>query len=140
MIGKARPRSGFLHLSGYKYTMPQSLPVSASLNSNTLLVVVTTLPNAGAAKEMAYSLVEKKLAACVQLMGDIQSIYPWEGKICEEQEVLLSAKTTDSKWLEILSFIQSTHPYDLPEIMAFSPEQFESQYSKWVESEVNSKA
>ena len=120
--------------------MPQSLPVSASLNSNTLLVVVTTLPNAGAAKEMAYSLVEKKLAACVQLMGVIQSIYTWEGKICEEQEVLLSAKTTDSKWSEILLFIQSTHPYDLPEIMAFSPEQFESQYGKWVESEVNSKA
>ena len=88
---------------------------------------------------MARALVEQNLAACVQLTEDIQSIYRWEGKICEEQEILLSAKTIDSKWLEICAFIQSTHPYDLPEIMAFSPEQYEKQYGKWIESEVHSK-
>jgi periplasmic divalent cation tolerance protein len=53
--------------------------------------------------------------------------------------VLLSAKTTESKWLEISAFIQSTHSYDLPEILALSPWQYEKQYGKWVESEVNSK-
>ena len=46
----------------------------------------------------------------------------------------------ESKWLEILTFIKSAHPYDLPEILAFAPEQYESQYGKWVESEVNSKS
>ncbi len=94
----------------------------------------------GAAKVLARSLVEKNLAACVQLMDGIQSIYRWEDKVCEEQEVLLSAKTTASKWLEISSFIQEQHPYDLPEILAFSPEQYEQQYGKWVKSEVNSKS
>ena len=110
-----------------------------SLNLNKLLVVVTSLPNTETAKNLARALVDARMAACVQLMGGIQSIYRWEGKICEEQEVLLSAKTTDSKWSEISAFIQSTHPYDLSEILAFSPEQYEKQYGKWVESEVNSK-
>ena len=109
-------------------------------NSSKLLVVLTSLPNLEAAKGLAHGLVEKNLAACVQLTDGIQSIYRWEGKICEEHEVLLSAKTTESMWIEISTFIQKAHPYDLPEILAFSPEQYEKQYGKWVESEVNSKS
>jgi periplasmic divalent cation tolerance protein len=112
---------------------------NAPLHPSKLLVVVTSLPSAESAKVMARALVEQNLAACVQLTKDIQSIYRWEGKICEEQEILLSAKTIDSKWSEICAFLQSTHPYDLPEILAFSPEQYERQYGRWVESEVNSK-
>ncbi|QWE02603.1 divalent-cation tolerance protein CutA [Polynucleobacter sp. JS-JIR-II-b4] len=109
-------------------------------NSSKLLVVLTSLPNLEAATGLARSLVDKHLAACVQLTDGIQSIYRWEDKVCEEHEVLLSAKTTESKWLEISAFIQSAHPYDLPEILAFSPEHYERQYGKWVESEVNSKS
>ena len=116
--------------------MSQNLPV----NSSKLLVVLTSLPNVEAAKGLARSLVEKNLAACIQLTDGIQSIYRWEGKLCEESEVLLSAKTTKAKWLEISAFIQQAHPYDLPEILAFSPKQYEEQYGKWVESEVNSKS
>lgn len=109
------------------------------VNPSKLLVVVTSLPSADSAKVMARALVEQNLAACVQLTKDVHSIYRWEGKICEEQEILLSAKTIYSKWTEICAFIQSAHPYDLPEIVAFSPEQYEKQYGKWVESEVHSK-
>jgi periplasmic divalent cation tolerance protein len=104
-----------------------------------LLVVVTSLPSLDAAKSLARSLVEQNLAACVQLTDGMQSIYRWEGKVCEEQEVLLSAKTAGSKWPEICAFIQGAHPYDLPEILAFTPAQYEEQYSKWVRSGVNSK-
>jgi len=112
---------------------------NSPVNSSKLLVVLTSLPDLEAATGLARSLVEKHLAACVQLTEGIQSIYRWEGKVCEEHEVLLSAKTTKSKWLEISAFIQSAHPYDLPEILAFSPEQYEKQYGKWVQSEVHSK-
>ncbi len=108
-----------------------------SVNLGKLLVVVTSLPSIEAAKVLARALVQKNLAACVQLTEGVHSIYRWEGKICEEQEVLLSAKTTQSQWLNILAFIQKEHPYELPEILAFSPEQYEIQYGKWVESEVN---
>ena len=109
-------------------------------NPSKLLVVITSLPSMEAAKSLARALVEQSLAACVQLTCSVEAIYRWEGKVCEEQEVLLSAKTTPVKWPEISAFIQNAHPYDLPEILAFSPEQFEEQYGKWVESEVNSKS
>ena len=115
--------------------MPENLPA----NPSKLLVVLTSLPNVEAAKALSRSLVEQNLAACVQITEGVHSIYRWEGKVCEEREVLLSAKTTESKWLEISAFIQKLHPYDLPEILAFSPDQYEEQYGKWVESEVNSK-
>ena len=111
-----------------------------STNPHKILVIVTSLPNLEAAKGLARALVEMNLAACVQLAEGIQSIYRWEGKICEEHEVLLSAKTTESMWLEISAFIQNAHPYELPEILAFSPEQYDEQYGKWVESEVNSQS
>jgi periplasmic divalent cation tolerance protein len=114
--------------------MSQNLPV----NSNKLLVVVTSLPNMGAAKDLARALVEARVAACVQLVDGIESVYRWEGKVCEEHEVLLSAKTSESKWTEISRYIQDHHPYDLPEILAFSPEQFTQQYGEWVQAEVNS--
>jgi periplasmic divalent cation tolerance protein len=113
---------------------------NSPVNSSKLLLVITSLPNMEAAKGLARSLVEENLAACVQLTDGIQSIYRWEDKLCEELEVLLSAKTIEAKWLEISAFIQKSHPYDLPEILAFSPEQYEKQYGKWVESEVNSKS
>ena len=111
---------------------------NAPINPSKLLVVLTSLPSSEAAKAMARALVEQNLAPCVQLTEGIHSIYRWEGKICEEQEVLLSAKTTQSKWLDIVALIQEEHPYDLPEVLAFSPEVYEKQYGKWVESEVNS--
>jgi len=96
--------------------MSETFPV----NSSKLLVVMTSLPNSELAKELARVLVEQNLAACVQIMGNVQSIYRWEDKICEEQEILLSAKTTESKWFEISTFIKNLHPYDVPEILAES--------------------
>ena len=110
------------------------------VNPSKLLVVVMSLPSLESAKGLARALIKQNLAACVQLTDSIQSIYRWADKICEEREVLLAAKTTEPKWLEILTFIKSTHPYELPEILAFSPKQYEEQYGKWVESEVNSKS
>ena len=115
--------------------MPQNSPTK----TDGLLVVITSLPNVEAATALAKSLVEAHLAACVQISEGLYSIYRWEGKICEEQEVLLSAKTVPHQWEKICSFIKASHPYDLPEILAFSPEQYEQQYGQWVGSEVNSK-
>ncbi len=114
------------------------MPQNSSTKTDSLLLVVTSLPNLEAATALAKSLVEAHLAACVQISEGLYSIYRWEGKICEEQEVLLSAKTVSHQWEEICSFIKESHPYELPEILAFSPEQYEKQYGKWIQSEVNS--
>jgi periplasmic divalent cation tolerance protein len=118
--------------------MPQNLPEMAQAKPSQLLVVATSLPSVEAAQSLARSLIEQKLAACIQLSNGIQSIYRWEGKICEESEVLLFAKTTVNQWTAISSFIQKNHPYDLPEILAFTPERYSVQYGEWVNSEVNS--
>ena len=115
--------------------MPQNL----SVNPNRLLVVVTSLPSMEAATALAKALVESHLAACVQMNEGIYSVYRWEGVVCEEQEILLSAKTMSDQWEEICAFIKESHPYDLPEILAFSPEQYDQQYGEWVQAEVNSK-
>jgi len=115
------------------------MPQNPSVNPNKLLVVVTTLPTIEAATALAKALVELHLAACVQMNEGIYSVYRWEGRICEEQEILLSAKTMFHQWEEICAFIKESHPYDLPEIMAFSPEQYDQQYGQWVRSEVNSR-
>ena len=113
---------------------------SSQDNLDAMLVVVTSLPNVETAKTLANSLLGSHLAACVQIQEGITSLYRWEGKVCEEQEVLLSVKTINSKWHEISAFIQSAHPYDLPEILAFTPTQYDVHYGKWVQSEVNSKS
>ena len=110
-----------------------------SLNPDELLVVVTSLPNMEAATALAKALIEAHLVACVQMTEGIYSVYRWEGELCEEQEILLSAKTMAHQWEEICTFIKESHPYDLPEILAFSPEQYDQKYGQWVKSEVNSK-
>jgi len=115
------------------------MPQNPSVTPNKLLVVITTLPTLEAATALAKALVESHLAACVQMNEGVYSVYRWEGKICEEQEILLSVKTMSHQWEEICAFIKESHPYDLPEIMAFSPEQYDQQYGQWVRSEVNSR-
>jgi periplasmic divalent cation tolerance protein len=115
------------------------MPKNSLTQENHLLVIVTSRPNMEAAKAMAKALVEGRLAACAQIQQELYSVYRWEGKLCEEQEVLLSAKTVSHQWEAICRFIKATHPYDLPEILAYSPEQYEQQYGHWISSEVNSK-
>ena len=104
--------------------------------STELLIVVTAFASLEDAKKMAHQLIEGQLAACVQIQEGVHSIYRWDGKICEEKEVLLSAKTIADKWIDISSFIKIHHPYDLPELIAHAPEKYEAHYGKWVESEV----
>jgi periplasmic divalent cation tolerance protein len=108
----------------------------AQENSIELLIVVTTFASLGDAKKIAHQLIHSRLAACVQIQEGIHSVYRWEGKISEGNEVLLSAKTLADKWMDISNFIKSHHPYDLPELVAYSPEKYEAHYGKWVESEV----
>jgi periplasmic divalent cation tolerance protein len=104
-----------------------------------LLVVTTSFQTLEQAQTIARQLVENRLAACVQIQQGVKSIYRWDGKIFEENEVLLSAKTSRVLWEEIRVFIQNNHPYDLPEIMAFTPVEYEHQYGRWVEAELKSK-
>ncbi len=100
-----------------------------------LLLVMTNLPDKEAAKALAKRLIDVHLAACVQIQSGMQSIYRWEGRICEEQEVVLAAKTTAAQWPAISAFIKQNHPYDVPEIIAQPIIHSDPDYARWVVAE-----
>jgi periplasmic divalent cation tolerance protein len=100
-----------------------------------LLLVLTSLPDEEAAKALARRLIGVHLAACVQIQTGVQSIYRWEGRVCEEQEVVLVAKTTAEQWPAISAFIKQNHPYDVPEIIAHPITHNHADYARWVIAE-----
>ena len=97
-----------------------------------LLLVMTSLPDEDAAKALAKRLLDTHLAACVQIQSGVHSIYHWEGRLCEEQEAVLVAKTTAAQWSAISAFIKQNHPYDVPEIIAQPITHSDTNYAQWV--------
>ena len=105
---------------------------------DSILIVTTTLPTMEAAKLLANQLIDKHLAACVQIQEGVKSIYRWDGKVCNDTEVLLSAKTAINQWSSIEAFIKTHHPYQLPEIIALKPAEYSQAYGRWVNEETKS--
>ena len=105
---------------------------------DSILIVTTTLPTIDAARLLGQQLIDERLAACVQIQEGVQSIYRWDGKVCNDTEVLLTAKTTITRWDDIEAFIKTHHPYQLPEIIAFKPAEYSQAYGCWVSEETKS--
>jgi periplasmic divalent cation tolerance protein len=102
-----------------------------------MLVVLTTTPGFSEGSELAEKLVESKLAACVQIVPQITSVYFWEGEINKENEQLLLIKTTEEKYPEVEKFISENHSYDVPEIVAVRSECVSEPYRAWLDEVVN---
>jgi len=83
------------------------------------------------AVDFARDLVEKRLAACVNIV-DIHSVYRWEGKIYSEGEALLIIKVSEDILSKTYEYILENHPYELPEIVIISPEDVFDKYADWV--------
>jgi periplasmic divalent cation tolerance protein len=105
---------------------------------DSILIVTTTLPTIDAARLLGQQLIDERFAACVQIQEGVQSIYRWDGKVCNDTEVLLSAKTITTRWDDIEAFIKTHHPYQLPEIIAFKPAEYSQAYGCWVSEETKS--
>jgi len=99
------------------------------------LLVFTTLPNADAALELARNLVQERLAACANIMPAIRSIYKWQGKIQDENEVLVLLKTKHDQFERLKSRILELHPYEVPEVLAIPVEQGYGAYLEWLTRE-----
>jgi periplasmic divalent cation tolerance protein len=99
--------------------------------SNELIVLVTT-PNKDEAASIADALVSQRLAACVNIIPAIESIYRWEGKVTHDSEALMIIKTTDERYLELERRVKELHSYSIPEVVAVKIERVSSDYLKWL--------
>jgi periplasmic divalent cation tolerance protein len=97
-------------------------------------VVLSTAP-AEAAEKLASTLVEERLAACVNVLAGVVSVYRWEGRIERSGESLLVAKTSDAALAALMSRLAEIHPYDVPEIVAIDAADVSETYRRWVETE-----
>ncbi len=96
-------------------------------------IVLTTVSSREEGQEIAHALVERRLAACVNISGPIESIYRWKGAVESAAEWLLLIKTTAEKFPAVRDAIRELHSYDLPECIMLSIEDGSPEYLKWIE-------
>jgi periplasmic divalent cation tolerance protein len=94
--------------------------------------VVTTLPARAKAEKLARGLVKLRLAACCQVIGPINSVYWWHGKVEAGREWVCLAKTERSRLKQLIRSIERTHPYDTPEVIAVSVAAGSRRYLRWL--------
>ncbi len=98
------------------------------------MVVLISAPSKEVGKQIAASLVEKKLAACVNILPSVNSIYTWEGQIHDEEEVLLLVKTRADLFEDrLIPAVKAIHPYEVPEIIALPVAAGLKKYLDWME-------
>lgn len=102
------------------------------VSSTDVLLVLCTCPDNTVAQTLAQTLVEKRLAACVNISGAVQSIYYWQGKVCQDSEVLMMIKSTIPAWKKLEQTLLELHPYDVPEIIALPVMAGSIDYLNWV--------
>ena len=99
------------------------------------LLVLTNVPDLECAQLVARTLIESRLAACVNLLPAVQSIYRWQGKIEEATEITLLIKTTSQQVDSLQKAIVKLHPYDVPEIIATPIVAGYAPYLQWIATE-----
>ncbi|WP_457641745.1 divalent-cation tolerance protein CutA [Persephonella sp.] len=100
------------------------------------VVVYITTPDENTARTIAKELVEKKLAACVNIVKGINSIYFWQGNIEDDDECLLIIKTRINLFESLENFVKSLHPYTVPEIIAIPIVAGSKDYLNWIDETV----
>jgi len=101
-------------------------------------IVLTTIGAKEAAEKVAQQLVDRRLAACVNIVGPIRSIYRWKHKVHNEPEYLLLIKTTAEQAAQLQSSFKGLHPYELPEVVELSVHGGSEDYLAWLAAEVSS--
>lgn len=98
-------------------------------------VVLMTAPDAETGEKLARALVEARLAACVNLLPGVRSIYRWQGAVQSESEVLLVAKTRADRTAALTARVRDLHPYDVPEVLELAAGGGHLAYLDWVRQE-----
>ena len=100
-----------------------------------VLLVLTNLPDRASAEALARTLVEKRVAACVNLLAPCRSVYRWKGELQRDEEHPVLIKTTQEAYADLEAAIRQAHPYELPEIVAVPVERGLAAYLDWVAEE-----
>ena len=99
------------------------------------LLVLTNLPDRAAAERLADALIEKRVAACVNILAPCRSVYRWKEAVQHDEEHPVLIKTTAERYPALESAIRAAHPYELPEIIAVPVERGLAAYLDWVAAE-----
>ena len=102
------------------------------MNQNLFQIVLTACPDAACAERIARALVEEGLAACVNILPPMRSIYTWKGKIEDATEQLLVIKSATARFPALRERLRSLHPYELPEIIAVPITDGLPEYLAWL--------
>jgi periplasmic divalent cation tolerance protein len=104
--------------------------------TSTPIVALITAPSEEVGREIAGALLEKKLAACVNILPGLRSLYKWKGETCDDAEVLLIAKTRAEVFQEgFVPVVRAVHPYEVPEIIALPITMGLQSYLDWIGEE-----
>ena len=103
-------------------------------------VVFVTAPDPRTGQDLAKAMVERRLAACVNVVEGLRSFYWWEGKVQEDREVLLIVKTSSRALPGLKEFTLAAHPYTVPEFVAVPIAEGSEAYLDWVQAETSPKA
>lgn len=103
----------------------------------TLCVVLCTAPDEQTAQTIAKSLVEARLAACVNIVANVQSVYRWENEVTTDNEYQLVIKTTKEREKLAFKMTSEIHPYTVPEWVVINEIGASEEYMRWIESEVD---
>ena len=107
-------------------------------NPQRYCIVLSTCPDQGVAESIAATLVENKLAACVNIVPGLTSVYEWQGNVEKSQEHLLIAKTTITIYQAVENAILENHPYELPEIISIPINNGLANYLSWIDDTIAS--
>jgi periplasmic divalent cation tolerance protein len=99
------------------------------------LLVLTNLPDREAALRLAHALIERRAAACVNVLSECTSVYRWQGKVEAASEVPVLIKTTSAAYAALEQTVRALHPYELPEIITVSLAGGLTEYLQWIEAE-----
>lgn len=105
-----------------------------------LLMVFVTCPSAKQARQLARVLIDRRLAACVNLLPNLDSLFWWQGKVDRAREVLLIIKTTEQRFPALQQAVTSLHPYEVPEILALRVERALPRYHQWVQQSLRGRS
>lgn len=100
------------------------------------IIVLSTFPDADTARRAARVLVEERLAACVNLLPQVESVYRWKGAIETASETVALIKTNSWKYQPLESRIRELHPYEVPEIISLRIDSGLTEYLRWIDESV----